>query len=87
MLINPYKFILFVLSIRSGLIVSARTDIKIYRDYDCKEQIGEVQTYYIAIDGDCLAVPKGAHSVKTIHVDNPCGGASLRRRQWHRGSR
>lgn len=68
-------FNVFLCGLWEGLITDARTVINTYKDYGCKESLGQVQTDYVAYNGDCLALPKGAHSVMPIHVDSACGGA------------
>ena len=56
-------------------LANPETVIEVFEDYGCKKSLGNVQTSLIAIDGDCIAVPKGAHSVRPIHIDTPCAGA------------
>lgn len=57
-----------------SLVISAYAKISAYSDSHCKDFLGDVQTNLVAVDGDCIALPKGTHSVKTITVDNRCGG-------------
>lgn len=55
-------------------LACAKTVVEIFADYDCKESLGPVQTSLVAVQGDCIAVPKGAHSVRPTNVDSPCSG-------------
>lgn len=57
-----------------SLVISAYALINAYSDSHCKDFISNVQTDLVAVDGDCVALPKGARSVKPINVDNLCGG-------------
>ncbi|KAG7004365.1 hypothetical protein G7Y79_00026g059490 [Physcia stellaris] len=56
-----------------SLAISAYAKISAYSDSQCKDLLENVQTNLVAVDGDCIALPKGTHSVKTITVDNRCG--------------
>ena len=58
-------------------LVGARTLIDTFKDDDCKESLGQVQTSLIAFNGDCIAVPHGARSVRPMNIDEPCAGAYI----------
>ena len=67
-----YKLCLF--GLWKSLVISAFSLINAYSDAHCKDFLDNVQTKLVAADGDCIALPKGTHSVKTVTVDNGCGG-------------